>query len=406
MKRLILVLSIFVFSLVLCLIIWYFIPSPAPTPTKIAGKTVCLNMIVKNEKDVIERCLESVLPFINYWVIVDTGSTDGTQDIIKKFMKEKGVPGELHERPWVNFSHNRNEALDLARPKADYIFITDADEYLIYDDDFTLPALDKDYYYMTLRAGGAKWSKIQLINTKHDWRFVGVIHEVLCPTFDQSYATLENVYNVYTSDGARSKDSKKYEKDAALLENALLEEPYNARYQYYLAKSYDDAQNPEKAFVAYQRRAATRTGYDEERFLSYLRVATLGETLNKPEELIIESYKNAAAVNPSRIEPYYYLSNYYRRLGNYQKAYEIAGIGMNLPKSTNLLFVADWMHDYGVLLEYSIAAYWIGKYDVCQSSSLELLNRDIPPEVRDCVQKNLGFANQKMLEQVLEPALP
>ena len=77
-------------------------------------------MIVKNESPVIEKCLASVKGMIDYWVIVDTGSTDGTQQIIKNFMKD--VPGKLYERPWVNFAHNRNEALDLARNKTDYAY--------------------------------------------------------------------------------------------------------------------------------------------------------------------------------------------------------------------------------------------------------------------------------------------
>ena len=51
---------------------------------------------------------------IDYWVVVDTGSTDGTQQIIKDFMAKHKIPGELFERPWVNFSHNRSEALELA----------------------------------------------------------------------------------------------------------------------------------------------------------------------------------------------------------------------------------------------------------------------------------------------------
>ena len=58
---------------------------------------VCLNMIVKNEAPVIARCLASVRPFIDYWVIVDTGSTDCTQDAIRTAMAD--LPGELHERP-------------------------------------------------------------------------------------------------------------------------------------------------------------------------------------------------------------------------------------------------------------------------------------------------------------------
>jgi glycosyltransferase involved in cell wall biosynthesis len=90
--------------------------------------TVCLNMIVKNEAPVIRRCLDSVRPIIDHWVIVDTGSTDGTQDIIREHLKD--VPGELHERPWKDFAHNRSEALALARPLGGYSLIIDADDTL------------------------------------------------------------------------------------------------------------------------------------------------------------------------------------------------------------------------------------------------------------------------------------
>ena len=48
-----------------------------------AAKKLCLNMIVKNERANLERCLEAVVNHIDCWVIGDTGSTDGTQDFIK-----------------------------------------------------------------------------------------------------------------------------------------------------------------------------------------------------------------------------------------------------------------------------------------------------------------------------------
>jgi len=86
-------------------------------------KTICLNMIVKNESKVITRCLESIKPILDYWVILDTGSTDGTQQIIKNFMKD--IPGELHEDAFVNFEYSRNKALDFAKGKADYVLFID-----------------------------------------------------------------------------------------------------------------------------------------------------------------------------------------------------------------------------------------------------------------------------------------
>ena len=110
-------------------------------------------MIVKDETKVICRCLESVKPLIDYWLIVDTGSHDGTQQMIKDFMKD--IPGELHERPWVNFAHNRNEALTLAKDKADYLLFIDADDKLEIAKDFVRPKLDKDSYLLKIEYGGA-----------------------------------------------------------------------------------------------------------------------------------------------------------------------------------------------------------------------------------------------------------
>ena len=53
-------------------------------------KSICLNMIVKNESHIIRETFENLLNSIkfNYWVISDTGSTDGTQDIIKNFIED------------------------------------------------------------------------------------------------------------------------------------------------------------------------------------------------------------------------------------------------------------------------------------------------------------------------------
>ena len=83
-----------------------------------AGQKLCLSMIVRNEAPVILRCLASVLPLIDSWAIVDTGSTDGTQILIRDRLK--ALPGELYERPWRDFASNRTEALDLARGRGDY----------------------------------------------------------------------------------------------------------------------------------------------------------------------------------------------------------------------------------------------------------------------------------------------
>ena len=106
------------------------------------SKTVTLCMIVKDEAHVIERCLSSVLPMIDYWVIVDTGSTDGTQQKIKDFFDRNGIKGELHQSTWTDFGTNRSEALAYAQKTGhDYSLMIDADEILVFDPGFD-PGLD------------------------------------------------------------------------------------------------------------------------------------------------------------------------------------------------------------------------------------------------------------------------
>ena len=68
---------------------------------------VALVMIVKNEArkvndeglTVIERCLGSVLPCIDTFVICDTGSTDGTQQVIKSWAEKVGIDGNIVDNP-------------------------------------------------------------------------------------------------------------------------------------------------------------------------------------------------------------------------------------------------------------------------------------------------------------------
>ena len=56
-------------------------------------------MIVKNETSVIRHCLESTLPLIDYILVVDTGSTDGTQQMIRGFLADRNIEGAVIEEP-------------------------------------------------------------------------------------------------------------------------------------------------------------------------------------------------------------------------------------------------------------------------------------------------------------------
>ena len=151
-------------------------------PQRNDKKTICWNAIVKNESAIIERCMSSMVDQIDYWVVVDTGSTDGTQQIIKDFMAKHKIPGELFERPWVNFSHNRSEALELAENKADYIFLCDADMTLeVIDPEWKSQLQGAPAYSVIQKNTAIRYSNIRLVNGRltgrQRYRYWGATHE-------------------------------------------------------------------------------------------------------------------------------------------------------------------------------------------------------------------------------------
>ena len=356
-------------------------------------------MIVKNETQVIRRCLESVRPLIDYWVIVDTGSSDGTQALIKDFLKD--TPGELYEKPWINFGHNRNEALQLAKNKADYLLFIDADEVLAYDSDFTLPELDKDFYYIMTHFSGTIYARVQLIKNSLDWRWKGVLHEIVDSPEARTRGTLRGVINAVHTDGARSQDPDKFKKDIAILEAGLLDEPDNTRYVFYLAQSYKDAGDYENSLKYYQKRIGMG-GWGEEVFLSMLETGLMEQALNKPSKSILSAFITAYHYRPSRMEPLYYMAHYYRTHEDYALGYLIASTAVNIPLSNDLLFVQQWIYEYGAWLELSICAYWMGKYEECAQICHRLLALPhLSENVRTCVERNLSAANSKLIELYL-----
>lgn len=352
-------------------------------------QTVCLNMIVKDESKVITRCLESIKPLIDYWVIVDTGSSDNTREIIKEYMKD--IPGKLYERPWKNFGYNRNEALILAKGNADYILFIDADEVLEFDSSYTLPLLEKDFYYIMTRLGGTKYARVQLIKDKLNWEWKGVLHEYVDTPEATSSAELGGITNFVRYDGFRSTDPQKYLKDAAILQKAVEEDPANTRNVFYLAQSYKDAGNHAKGLEYYQRRVEMG-GWDQEIFYSLLQIGLLKEVLNYPSEEIIDAYYKAFSYRPTRAEPLYWLAGYYRRSGNNAAGYLISKAGLTIPTSNDLLFVDSWIYDYGLLFEYSICSYWLSKYQESFESNIKILSmKNIPQNIREAVERNLKF---------------
>ena len=123
--------------------------------------TLCLNMIVKNESKIIKRLFDSVVSIIDTYCICDTGSTDNTIEIISKYFENKGIPGKIVIKPFVNFAYNRTFALNEANGMSDYVLLLDADMTikvnkfsktdLLKADSFNILQGNDSFYYQNMR---------------------------------------------------------------------------------------------------------------------------------------------------------------------------------------------------------------------------------------------------------------
>jgi glycosyltransferase involved in cell wall biosynthesis len=277
---------------------------------------IILNMIVKDEAHCIERCIKSVLPYIDAAVIVDTGSTDKTRKVISGLLWNSGIQWNICRQDWVNFGYNRTQAFWLAvdRWKEGYAFIMDADEEFLPEPAFQMPKdLDRAGYAIWQAQGSLRQLHPRLLNLSKPWVFQGAMHEyaeLLDP--DPTRGWIENCTITGHFDSARNKDKRaKYEADALVLES-MVETPRNV---FYKAQSYHGAGHHLMALQLYQKRV-TMGGFEEETYIAWLRIAQLEQLTGARPSVIARAYEAAYRFRPSRAEAPYYLAKFCKERGH------------------------------------------------------------------------------------------
>jgi glycosyltransferase involved in cell wall biosynthesis len=311
---------------------------------------MCLCMIVKNEAHVIKETLNNMLKYIDYWVISDTGSTDGTQEIIKDFFKQKKIPGELVENEWKNFGHNRTLAFEAAYKKSEYVWVIDADDLIV--GNLILPKLNKDMYLLNYGNKDFSYARTQIFNNQLKWCYRGVLHE-FSKCLDKEKPTSFKIEGDYFVDsrrlGDRNKDTQKYLKDGNLLIEAIennIDPDLHGRYYFYAAQSFRDYKDLEKAIKYYKIRTE-KDGWHEELYVSYMELGlAMIEKKYKIEE-IKEAFMNGFKVLPRRAECLYFLAKYYFENKKIEDAYKTCKIASKIIYPIDLvLFIKKDIHDY------------------------------------------------------------
>jgi GR25 family glycosyltransferase involved in LPS biosynthesis len=336
-------------------------------------QTVCLCMIVRNEAHVIGRLAKSLEGLIDCWVICDTGSTDGTPAAVESAFGD--LPGELFHDEWRDYGTNRTLMLERAQGKADYLLILDADQTVRVT--CQLGSLDADAYSLLVDEPTAHWVP-RLVRSGLPWRYVGAAHEYL--TCDRPYRTefLDGLVVQHHADGGNRPD--KAARELELLERDLAQEPDNPRTIFYLAQTHREIGNDAKAIELYARRVELG-GWPEEVFYSKYWHAEL--ISHRDWDLGVSLLLDAWQYRPKRAEPLYALVQGFRARNQYRLAEMFGDLGMRLEFPDDTLFVHREPYDWGLVFEWSIAAYWTRNLKgALEGNEYLLAAPSVPPEVR------------------------
>ena len=221
---------------------------------------------------------------------------------------------------------------------------------------------------------------MQIVSNARPWRYRGVLHEFLTCEGAGPAGKLPLVNRMHF-DGARRRDPATFARDAAVLEQALATEtdPFlKSRYTFYLAQSCRDSGDKEKALRLYLARAELGQWRDEV-FVSLLEAAKLMEQLGFPEQEVIDAYLKAAKAAPHRAEALYGAARYCREKKRHEEGYGYAKSGLKIIEPGNGLFVETAVYKWRLLDEFSVHAYWVGRYRESLEACLKLLDgRPLP----------------------------
>jgi glycosyltransferase involved in cell wall biosynthesis len=347
-----------------------------------------LILMVRNESKIIERCLNSVEGVVDAICVTDTGSTDSTCEIVNKYLDTHN--GSLHTCEWRNFGYNRTISFMNAKEQLKAIGCDLSTTYgLLLDADMVfVPGALKEMnltepaYKIIQKAGSLEYPNTRLIRMDQDVICKGVTHEY----WDIPSSMLKCSHINDLNDGGCKSD--KFERDAALLEDGLFEDPDNERYLFYLGQTYHSLRRHEDSIDMYIRRIEAG-GWYEEVWYSHYMIAQCYRDLNKPiefEHWVLKAYE----YRPVRSEALYILAKYFREKGQFYKAQHYVDLGKKIPLPQDSLFIERDVYDSLFAYEETILTFYTQKEetDGLERSMRYLLTSN---PFQDVVLSNMKF---------------
>jgi glycosyltransferase involved in cell wall biosynthesis len=377
----------------------------------VAPVSVCL--IVKNEEKQIEKCLSSIRPHVKEICVVDTGSTDNTPSIIKKFADKVEVFTECNDdqQRIENFAQARQRSFNLATQP--WVMWIDGDDEVrgaenldkVIDehdskrgDQPTLVMFPYEYAHDEKGNVICYHYRERIVTPKENFKWTGPVHEVLVPERPNTWMSQRDDVTIVH----RRRESGKIIESGRNLRilKAHFEKvgETDVRQLYYLGLEYGNVGDTNNS-IKFHKRYVELSGWDDEKFLACLEIAKHYQNRGEYEDAIDWSLK-ASTVREGWAEAYFSLAKNYYFLAqkggpgehrNWERSVHFAKLGLQFPPTKTILFVNPIERDFDIHQYYNLALNKIG--DV--NGALDSVNKALSVKPED---ENL-ILNKKLYEE-------
>jgi len=386
---------------------------------------LALNFICKDESHVIGKMLESCKTITDLIVVNDTGSTDGTQDIIRKFGEDNNIPTYVFERPFDDFEKSRNHSIQKLKEVVAELgwdankvhgYWFDCDETLVIDPKFNKDQFVNDLYMINTFIGQMKYTRNTFFRVSKPFRWYGPIHEfIVCDDQNITSGLAENIFVDVKMTGASWQGDipTKYKNHAFVLEKYIDANRQDPRWIFYTAQSYHDSasipdnreENDERlrrSMKYYKERVNRTDGYAEEIYYSQFRIGTIMRAMEEPWNLTHQELLKAYNIDPLRGESIKIIIDYYLQMNEWNMAYLYSKFGKanfhgKNPYPQRLLFVDEALYVWKFAESHAAACFYTGRMDEAKASFSEIMQisktnpQYFTPEDMAKIQQNAQF---------------
>ena len=321
-----------------------------------------LVMIVKNEARRLTEVLASYRSYIDAWTILDTGSTDGTQDLIRRELA--GIPGMLHEEPFVDFATSRNRALELHGASTVFSIMPNGD---VLSGGAELVSFleahrsDRAGAYRARISPGHYYHPI-VMRCGAGWRYKWRTHE--CAMGPDLGPQIPGVV-VVRDRGSRTDAEwrQRWTRDLDLLNRDRADDPADPRPYFYLGQTHECLGQFAQALAFFERRAELG-GYFDEVYEAKFRVGKMREKLGRSWAEVQEAYLAAHAHDPRRAEPLHAIAEHWHNEEKHALTRIFAVPAAELPKPPTDLFLDEEVYGWRTADLAAVSSFYTGRKEV------------------------------------------